>query len=109
MGWFFLVYLGLEGLVAFVFLGFAFRFGVGFASVCLFCFVLWLDVVVSVSVFLLFFLFFVCFSVGSGEVAQRATSLGPKPSLFFCSCFFFVFFVCFCLFCFFLLSFLGFK
>ena len=30
----------------------------------------------------------VCVCEGSGEVAQRATSLGPKPSLFF------VFFVC---------------
>ena len=44
----------------------------------------------------LFFLCFVfCFFEGSSEVALRATSLGPKPSLF-------VFFVCVfvCLFCF---------
>ena len=45
----------------FVFLVFAFLFGVGFVSVCLLCF-LWLDVVVSVSVFLVcFFVLFVCF------------------------------------------------
>ena len=67
MGWLLLVYLGLEGLVVFVFPVFAFLFGVGFVSVCLlFCFVLWLDVVVSVSVCFLgvFYLFVVlfCFS-----------------------------------------------
>ena len=62
MGWFLLVYLGLEGLVVFVFLVFAFLLGGGFVYVCLLCFVLWLDVVVSVSVFLLlFFLFVVVF------------------------------------------------
>ena len=33
---------------------------------------------------------------GSGEVAQRATSIGPKPSLFVLFCFWFVF-VCFVL------------
>ena len=33
-----------------MFLVFAFRFGVGFVSVCLLCFSLWLDVVVSFSV-----------------------------------------------------------
>ena len=51
VGRFLLVYLGLEGLGVFVFLVFAFLFGVGFVSVCLLCFVLWLDVVVSVFVF----------------------------------------------------------
>ena len=38
-------------------------------------------------------------------MAQRATSLGPKPSLFFCFCFFVVFFVLF--FLFFLFCFFG--
>ena len=45
--------------------------------------------------FFLFALFFWCFFwrvYGSGEVARRATSLSPKPSLFL---FFFVFFVLF--------------
>ena len=37
VGWLLLVYLDLEGLGVFVFLGFAFLFGVGFVSVCLFC------------------------------------------------------------------------
>ena len=59
--WFILVYLGLEGLGVFVFLVFVFLF---------------------VLVLFLFCLL--------GEVAQRATSLGPKPSLFFlCFVFFF--------------------
>ena len=58
MGWLLLVYLGLEGLGVFVFLGFASLIGVGFVSVCLLCFVLWLDVVVSVSVFFVCFFFF---------------------------------------------------
>ena len=58
MGWLLLVYLGLEGLGVFVFLVFAFLFGVGFVSNCLLCFVLWLDVLVSVSVL---FFSFVCF------------------------------------------------
>ena len=56
VGWLLLVYLGLEGLGVFVFLVFAFLFGVGLVAVCLLCFVLWLDVVVSVSV-----LSFLCF------------------------------------------------
>ena len=51
VGWLLLVYLDLEGLGVFVFFVFAFPFGVGFVFVCLLCFVLWLDVVVSVSVF----------------------------------------------------------
>ena len=38
VGWLLLVYLGLEGLGVFVFLVFAFLFGVGFVSVCLLCF-----------------------------------------------------------------------
>ena len=52
--------------------------------------------------FCLFCFFFLCFfGGGSGEVARRATSLGPKPSLF-------VFFVCFLLvFFFFLVHFLS--
>ena len=61
VGCFFLVCLGLEGLRVFVFLVFAFLFGVGFVSVCLLCFVLWLDVVVSVSVFFFFVCFLLCF------------------------------------------------
>ena len=36
---------------------FGFLFGVGFVSVCLLCFVLWLDAVVSVSVFVCLFIF----------------------------------------------------
>ena len=51
----------LEGLVAFVFLVFAFLFGVGFVSVCLLCVVLWLDAVVPGSVFFVFVCLFVCF------------------------------------------------
>ena len=54
--------------------------------------------------FLCFFVLFFCRVKGSGEVARRATSLGPKPSLVFGFCFFFfvfwVFFVCFFCFCF---------
>ena len=50
VGWHILVYLGLEGLVVFVFLVFAFIVGVGYVSVCFLCVVLWLDVVVPVSV-----------------------------------------------------------
>ena len=38
-------------------------------------------------------------------MARRATSRGPKPSLFIC--FFFVFFVAFCFFCFLLGGFKG--
>ena len=57
MGWLLLVYLGLEGLGVCVFLVFAFLFGVGFVSVCLLCFVLWLDVVVSVSAFVFVLVF----------------------------------------------------
>ena len=37
---------------------FAFLLVVGFVSVCLLCFVLWFDVVVSVSVFVFFFVLF---------------------------------------------------
>ena len=59
-GGFFLFICVLEGLGVFVFLVFGFLFGVGFVSVCLFCFVLWLDVVVSVSVFFVFFSLFFC-------------------------------------------------
>ena len=72
-----------------------------------FCFFLFF----SLFLFFLFFLFcffFWCFFwrvEGSCEVARRATSLGPKPSLFV-----FLFLFCFC-FCFFSLVFLfgGFK
>ena len=71
VGWF-LVYLGLEGLGVLGFLVFAFLFGVGFVSVYLLCFVLWLDIVVSVSVFVLvffcFFLFFLFFGGFKGQV-----------------------------------------
>ena len=65
LGCLLLAYLCLEGLGVFVFLVFGFPFGVCFVSVCLLCFVLWLDVVVSVSVFVVcvFFslLFLFCF------------------------------------------------
>ena len=48
-----------------------------------------------VFVFFSVFFFSVVFN-GSGEVAQRATSLGPKPSLFVLVCVFcFVFFALF--------------
>ena len=66
----------------------------------------------------MFFLDFVFFSLfwfflGSGEVAQRATSLGPKPSLIFCFvflCLFVFLFWFLCVFCFlFLIWFGGFK
>ena len=86
VGWLILVYLGLEGLDVFVVRVFVFFFCLGFV----FCFlsVLLLDCfwLCSCFVFVLFFLFlfFFYWSIsGSGEVAQRATPLGPKPSLFF--------------------------
>ena len=44
--------------------------------------------------YLCLFVFCLAFFGGSGEVAQRATSLGPRPSLFLVSLF------CFVLFCF---------
>ena len=44
-------------------------------------------------------------------MARRATSLGPKPSLFYLFCFFVFVFFCFsfCFFCFFVVFFGGFK
>ena len=76
-GWLLLLCLGLEGLYVLVFFVFGLLFGVGLVfSLALFCFVL------GCCCFCLCFWFvFFCF-VGSGEVARRATSLGPKPSLF---------------------------
>ena len=59
---------------------------------CCSCFVLFL----VIFPFFFHLLFFFMRVEGSGEVAQRATSLGPKPFLF----------VYFCVFCVFLLSFL---
>ena len=56
-------YLCLEGLGVFVFLVFGFLFGVGFVSVVCFGFVLWLEFVVSVSVFFLCVFFFCFFSL----------------------------------------------
>ena len=48
-------------------------------------------VLLAFSFFLIVFLFFLE-GLGSGEVAQRATSLGPKPSLFVLVCLFFLLF-----------------
>ena len=63
----------------------------GFFCVFFFCFLL----------FLFFFVFLFCWRVlGSGEVAQRATSLGPKPSLFYFFCFYFFGFCFLLFFCF---------
>ena len=76
MGWFLLVYLGLEGLSVFVFRVFVCLFGVGFVSVCLLCFVLWLDVVVSVSVFVFVLVFFFLFFFG-GFHGQVRWPKGP--------------------------------
>ena len=118
LGWLIVVCLGLEGLGGFVFLVFVFLFCVAFVSVLFaLLLVLWLDVVVLFFVCFLFCFYFVFWFLfwrvqGSSEVAQRATSLGPKPSLFvvfvFCFCFFFVlvlffvclfwFWICFCFF-----------
>ena len=102
MGWFLLVYLSLEGLGVFLFLVFVFLFGVGFVSVCLLCFFLWLDVVVSVSVFcfLDFFLFFVGGFKGQVRWPKGPPHLALNPPLYF---------IIFYLVCFFLLSFLCFK
>ena len=80
---------------------FSFLSGVCF---CFVCFVLGLVVGCCCFVFLVFFLVVLCCFVGSGEVARRATSLGPKPSLFylfwFCFCFSLVLFYFFVFFCF---------
>ena len=85
LGWLLLVYLCLEGLGVFVFLVFGFLFGGGFVSVCLLCFVLWLDVVVFISVclcFLLFFVFFVLFFVFRFSLeGLRVRWGGPKGHL----------------------------
>ena len=101
MGWLILVYLGLEGLGVFVFLVFAFLFCVAFVSVLFALFLFCCRIVFGVGscFFCFLFLFFICFFCFclfcflEGEVAQRATSLGPKPSLFY-------FFVCFVFFVF---------
>ena len=103
LGWLLLVYLCLEGLGVFVFLVFGFLFGVGFVSVCLLCFVLWLDVVVSVSVLLclsLFFLFFL-----GGFKGQVRWPEGP-PHLALNPPYFLVFVVCLLFFLFFVFLFL---
>ena len=113
-GGLFLSILGLEGLGVFVFLVFAFLFFcIAFVSVCLLCFVLWLDVVVSVSVFFLcfcfccFFLFvFFCFCFfGGGFKGQVRWPKGPphlalNPRYFLFVCLFVCFCFCFCFFCF---------
>ena len=82
----------------FVFLVFVCLFCVAFVSVLFaLLLVLWLDVVVLFFFDLFVLLFFFWRVSGSSEVAQRATSLGPKPSLLlfvFCS-FFCVFSFCF--------------
>ena len=59
LGWLLLVYLCLEGLGVVVFLVFGYLLGVGFVSVCLLCFVLLLDVVVSVYVLFLCVFYFI--------------------------------------------------
>ena len=108
VGWLILVYLGLEGLVAFVFLVFAFLFGVGFVSVCLLCVVLWLDVVVPVSVFFVlfvcFFFLFLFFSVFKGQVrwpkGPPHLALSPPCFFVFVFCFVFLFDFLFCCFLF---------
>ena len=119
LGWLLLVYLCLEGLgvfvfLVFVFLVFGFVFGVGIISVCLLCFVLWLDVVVSVSDFLcllFFFAFFVLFFLFFGGFKGQVRWPEGPPHLalnllifwflFFVCCFLLFlccFFVCFCFF-----------
>ena len=115
VGWVIFVYLGLEGLGVLVFL--CLFFCVGFVSVlfALFLFSCWIVFCIgSCFVFVFFFfafVFLVFFGGFKGQVRwpKRATSLGPKPSLFyclvFCFCFsFFVFVFCFrsLFFCFFL-------
>ena len=72
VGWLLLVYLGLEGLGVFVFLVFAFLFGVGCVSLCLLCFVLcgWMLLFLFLFLFFLccFVLFFCLFGVFKGQV-----------------------------------------
>ena len=63
VGWLLLVHLGLEGLVVFVFLVFAFLFGVGFVFVCLLCFVLFCGWMLFLFCFFFFCFFWSCFSV----------------------------------------------
>ena len=102
VGWFILVYFGFGRFRRFVFLVFVFVFCVVFVSVlfALFLFCCWI-------VFWCWFLFcfcycffFFCFFVlvfffggfkGQVRVAQRATSLGPKPSFFWVFVFFLFF------------------
>ena len=108
-GGLFLFIWGLEGLGVFVFLVFVFVFLCRFCF-CFVCFVLvllldcfWRCFLFCFCFFLFFFVFVLAFCFlgrvwGSGEVAQWATSLGPKPSFFsFCFCCFLLLF-CFPLF-----------
>ena len=73
-----------SGVCFFVWLLFLFRLLCSWPCgwMLLFCFFL-----VIFSCCFLLFCFFFWRVQGSGEVAQRATSLGPKPSLLFFSCF----------------------
>ena len=103
LGWLLLVYLCLEGLGVFVFLVFGYLFGVGFVSVCLLCFVLWLEFVLFLFLFrfvcvCVFFLCFFCFFGGfKGQVrwpeGPPHLALNPAYFLFF----FFLFVVLFLL------------
>ena len=100
VGWLILVYFGFGRFRCFCVSCFCFYFACSFCfCLCfaLFLFCCWIVFGVgscfAFSVFLAIGFYFRCCSLGSGEVAQRATSLGPKPSLFFL-------FFCFCYFCF---------
>ena len=86
--WLILVYLGLEGLGVFVFLVFVFllfRFSFQFFVLFLFC--CWIVFGVVLVQFFLFFLVFFGGFKGQVRWPKRATSLGPKPSLFLFFCF----------------------
>ena len=101
LGRFLLVYLCLEDLGVFVFLVFGYFFGVGFVSVCLLCFVLWLEFVVSVFVFCVCFFFVFCFCGGfKGQVRwpEGPPHLALNPPYFLVFVFCLLRFVC-CLFC----------
>ena len=98
VGWLILAYLGLEGLGVFVFLVFVFLFCVAFVSVlfALFLFCCW---IVFGGWFLFYFFgvgslfcFLVVFCFLEGFLAQRATSLGPKPFWFVFVLWLFLFF-----------------
>ena len=91
-----------------MFLVFGFIFGVGFVSVCLLCFVLWLDVVVSVSVFCVCFcFFFVFFFFFGGLKGQVRWPEGPPHLALNPPYFLFVFLFLFFLLCLFFLSLLN--